>query len=368
MSNELLNSFFAVEDEQPQIIPLDRSTLERYATCPALARFVESGRVVEQNNIMASGNEGHAALSNATAEHIRARGAMNAGELAEYALAELRGSRPDLQPDVIDSVRATVWSWSRLVGAIHHENILHFDGGEELKRPGQLAADLASLGVRPTSEVDLVYAGDAPKMLHEIDYKTGHKVYSVRDVAESFQFQMHAWLVLQTYPEVDCLEVRVWNTRRNLLTYGVEFKAPVVGHNRDGSPIRGGGFPAWDARIRHAAGLYVQHMHDTPEEAPAWPTVEKCDGCRAAIACRHARLDHGPAETLVDSLVAMDAKRAEISRLLDSELKRRGVSEIISELGNAYGYGKPKRATKAKPAVYQVGKQESEESDASEAG
>lgn len=353
--SDLISSFCAdIEDMPATLRPVDRSTLERYAECPALARFVESGRVVEQNNIMASGNEGHAALSRTTAEHIRARGAMNAGDLAEYALAELRGSRPDLQPDVIDSMRATVWPWAKHVAAIHPVNILHFDGGEELKRPGQLAADLASLHLRPTSEVDLLYAGDAPKMLHEIDYKTGYKVHSVRDVAESFQFQMHAWLVLQTYPEVDCLEVRVWNTRRNILTYGVEFK------RRD--------FANWDARIRHAAGLCVQHMHDTPEDAPAWPTVEKCDGCRAAIVCRHARLDHGTAETLVDSLVAMDAKRAELSRLLDSELRRRGVSEIVTELGNAYGYGKPKRATKAKAAVYQVGKQESEESDASEAG
>ena len=92
MSNDLLGAFCAFDDEpEPTLHPVDRSTLERYASCPALARFVESGRVIEQNNIMASGNEGHGALSRTTAEHIRARGAMNAGDLAEYAFAELRG-------------------------------------------------------------------------------------------------------------------------------------------------------------------------------------------------------------------------------------------------------------------------------------
>jgi hypothetical protein len=352
--DEDLASFFAPDDEALRLA--DRSALEMMSVCPAQARYVASGAVNNSSQLANSGQELHDCLSQAIASYVDSGGQLTPTDLmAEVENAAFR-SRPDVHPDVIRASKPILWSWSNYVAQLHPFNILRFDGGQG-DRSGQLAFDLNDLRLRVTSELDLLHAGPAAEQLHEVDYKTGHKLWSARDVRDSFQFMLHAALVFENYPDVQSLEVRVWNTRLRRMTWGVEFDRRKLGEFR--------------SRLYSVAKFYAQWQDAPPDEAPAWPAVEKCEICAAAALCPLAGRDVGQVHEdpagFVDRMVAVDAKLKSMRRLASAWVKATG-EDIVTPLGNAFGVGKPKANREPLKSIYRVprGTEDAEEGESQE--
>lgn len=332
-------AFVDTEDDGPALTVVDRSTLERYACCPAQAAFIAAGLVNTSSHIASAGEAVHQAFGSVIASYIASGGVIRTGELADELFMELRQSRPDVQPEAIRGMRSSAWAWCQYVNKLHPDNILRYDGGTGT-RSGQLAWDLPSLGLRLTAEVDLLHTSPSPVLLCEVDYKTGWKLHGAQDVRDSFQFQMHAWLVLNNYPDVQALQVSVWNTRSNRRTWPVEFTRADL--------------PAFSTRIQTAAGEWWKYRSVEPAKCPTWPTVEKCGICPAARLCPASGEVDTP-EAMVDQLVAVEAKADAIRKHLGAIVDVSG--DIVTPAGNAFGTGKPKadrRPTKATYAVKQA--------------
>lgn len=314
----------------------DRSALERYTVCPRQARFIDSGKVRHCNFAMSSGSEVHAVLGAVIGEYVESNGVMGIGDINDR-IEELSAlSRPDVQPDVIKSVRASFWAISKYIHALHPENILRWDGGQN-ERSGQIAHDFDSLGVRVTTEIDLLHSGPAIEVLHEIDWKTGHEHWTSDKVAESFQFQLHALLVLFNYPEIRALNVRIWNTRLKSVTYSVLFERRNIVN--------------YEGRVRRAIEEFLKWKDAAPEETEAWPMAEHCESCPAAALCDLSGMPQSTPEEIVDKLAGMQFTLMALESLAEIEVRRTG-QEIVTAKGNCYGFGKPKRETKAKTALY----------------
>jgi len=326
-------------DEQPSLVVLDRSTVERAATCPWQAHAIDSGKVKAVGVLAESGEEVHKAFGEVLHSWIDSRGAMSPTDLRQDVDQAVRFARPDLQPEAIRAIQGAVWSWSQMVYAIHPSNILAFDGGEDIGRSGQLAIDIPDMGVRYTSELDLLYQGDCPDVLEEVDYKTGWKDWAPEDIRDSFQFQSHAVLALEKYPDRKALRVRVFETRSRRLTYGVIFPRERM-HD-------------WKMRIRSGIDAWRVSQQENP---PTWPTVEKCSICPAAALCPVSdlpmrQLADDPAQFVRD-LVAVEA-RAEAMRKLAAGWVDEHKQDI--QAGDVFfGRNKPKSERKATATIYQL--------------
>lgn len=349
---ETLASFVLIEDDITPSRVVDRSTLQNYAECPARARFIDSGAVNDSSWLASAGEEIHKSFSAGVAAYVDLASEgeiMRPSMLADVVLTELRGSRPDVQPDALAAAKHTAWSFARLVCDLHPLNLLRWDGGAG-EHSGQLSWDLDGLNVRVTSELDLLVATESPRVLRETDYKSGWRRWSVGDVARSFQFQLHAWLVLLNYPDVDCLEVQVWDVRRNGLTYPVEFRRRDLGE--------------WHARIANVAGLYVRYEKTVPDEAPVWPSPEKCSTCPAAALCPASKyagdVARDPPE-FVARMFAVEAQLEAMKKLAGAYVDATG-NDIQTATG-CYGVGKPKTERKPTKTLY-VLKSKPEETDA----
>lgn len=328
---------FVEKQPEPELTVVDRSTLAAYATCPAMARMIETGAVLSESHIAAVGTAVHTAFGQAITAYIDSESMMRPGEIADEAMQALRGSRPDLQPEAIRAAKYSLYSWARLIASMHGANILGYDGGD-LAQSGQLAWDMPELGARVTSEIDLLYSErDLPELLFEEDYKTGNKVHTAKMVRDSFQFQLHAWLVFNNYESINGLRVRVWNTRRNQQTYTVLFRRDKL--------------PDYAARIRTAVGHWFQWHNVEPERCPTWPTIEKCEICDAAVLCPASRIHPADGDwgTMVDLLVGCEAQVTAMKTILSGIVDGNGEA-IESKRGNCFG--RPKSSQKPQVRTY----------------
>jgi hypothetical protein len=325
-------------EEDAALPPLDRSALQSYAECPAMARFIETGRVLNRSKAMDVGNEVHAAFSEATDEYVQSDAAIGERDLVDVVRGRLMKSRPDLQPEAIDAAWHTAWPWAKFLYSIHPANIVKFDGGEG-RRSGQLAHNIDFLGVAVTSEVDLLHAGPSKKILHEVDYKSGRTAHGATAVANSFQFQMHAYLVLANVPDVDALEVSIWETRRGKPNLPVMFTREE--------------FPQYEMRIMQAAQFWKAYHDKEPESCPAWPDIEKCRYCPARMVCPivpPSACRHDPA-AFVMSMIALEAKIDEMKAEAIAYVEDTG-ADIVCPDGVAFGFDKP-RETKPRASIYE---------------
>lgn len=347
--NATKDAFAVIDDRQFELV--DRTPLERYAKCPRFARFIETGVVRDESFEANSGIAVHEAISATIQEYVDSRGSLNLNELVDLLDGHIRHSRPDVQPDAIDGLRRSIWPIAKHISSIAPPNILRFDGGEG-NRSGQLAHDFEGFMVRATSEIDLLHAGPSVKQLHEHDWKSGRKVYRAADVRNSFQFQEHAMLVFENYPEVESLEVTAWNTRINTRSWTVDFNRSEL--------------PALRARIRSAISERHLHKAKAPEDTPAWPDIDKCGKCPAALCCQSrtgVQVAYATNPVLaLDELVSVEARADALRGLLDAAVKASG-AEIVSSGGFAYGFKKP-RESKPKCSLYPLKQaKESEEPD-----
>lgn len=325
-----------------RLIPVDRSTLERFATCPAQGCYVEANSP-PAGMAAAIGEQAHQAISRTIQQYVETREVTSPTDFADALRANMSGSRPDVQPGVIQCLSRSVWGLAQYIGGgVAPQNILRFDGGAGDKS-GQLSWPLEDLGVLLTSEVDFLHATKSKELLAELDWKSGWGFYNEDDVADSFQFQFHAFLVLSNYPGVEALRVTVWNTRNGTKTRPVEFS------RSDLTPIQ--------TRIRSAVGEFLR-WHGKPYElADTWPATEKCRLCPAAGVCPAAdkqtsKCAENPVAFL-DSIVAAAAKLDALEKEAAAYVDKTGKA-IVSPSGVAFGRDKPKAERKAPATLYQL--------------
>jgi hypothetical protein len=338
--NDTLPAFADVAAQR--LVTVDRSDLERWAACPAQAHIVASGKVQTGNAMTASGQEVHDAFSGAITEYVesdRLDWAMS--EFADDVLRRLRESRPDVQPDVLDAAANCRWKLADLVLNLNPRNILKYDGGNGT-RSGQLAIDLPAVGIRYTSEVDFLHASSSKEVLCLVDWKSGQKVYDADGIWSSFQFQSHAALILENFPKVEAVSVRVFNTRRSTFTRPVEFERKTD-------------LPNIMARIYTAGGIFMANRSKPLASVPIWPGVDKCSICDARKLCPSQPPPSvaDDAESFVLSIVAVEAKLKAMKMEAAAYVDSMG-EDIVTNDGTAFGRCKPPSDRRADATIYEL--------------
>ncbi len=355
-----LAAFIDLPDEKPLEV-VDRSTLEHFADCPAQAVAILHGRCNTDSVAAATGEEIHKAFSAAVSHYLAAD--LNdwnvTRQVADEMESALRSSRPDVQPMAIQAAKRTCWAWARYLAGdrehagMHPDNILRYDGGAG-DRSGQLAYDMPDLGLRLTSELDFLASSKSPAVLTEVDWKTGWKAYYLDDIYNRFQFQFHAVLVLNTYPDIEALQLQVWEPRRGGLGYPVMFERKNL-HE-------------FETRVRNAAGMYGQYR-DSIDDAPTWPSVEKCSLCPAAAICPAAGLPitalaENPA-SFVKELANLETKCDAMRDAAYQHVKATG-ADIVTDDGICFGRNKPRKETKANFSIYSLQKRNPKDAQGTE--
>lgn len=336
---ESLKSFVEVPGDDLET--LDRSQLERWSVCPWSAKAIEDGRCKTVSLAAEAGEAIHQALATVTRTWVQDGDTYDTSWSARDGLRtdlefELRRSRPDLQPEVLAGMMPSLWAWAKFLSEIRPGNVLAFDGGRDVGRSGQLAYDMPDLGARVTSELDLLYAcRETTELIEAVDYKTGHGSHDVYDVAGSFQFQMHAFLVLHHYPDVKALRMRVWDTRANRVTYAATFPRTR--------------FTDYEWRVRSA----VEVRRNNRGQPPTWPTTESCRVCPAAAICPVATypIKAEPAEVLRD-LIAVEARADALRERLTAHVD--ATKQDIQADGVWFGRRKPASSRKPNATIYSV--------------
>ncbi len=346
IDRDTVKSFSYADDDE--VVIIDRSDLERWSVCPAQAAIIASKKVLDSSLIAEAGNAVHDAFSAAVTRYIDDP-SEHYSALVDEAMASLRSARPDIQPEALAAGRASVWSWAKFLSNYSALNVLRYDGGKG-ERCSQLSHDLpiGDVVLRITSELDLLLSTPSKVVLREIDYKSGWKRHGIDSIASSFQFGMHAWLVLNNYPEVEALEVSVWQTRTNTLTYPVKF---------DRSRLK-----ELDTRIRSTAGEFVRWRNMQPQDVPTWPAIDKCPSCPAAAVCPASLHAGGVARhptDFIDWMIVLRAKLDAAEKLASAYVDEHG--EIVSPNGAAYGTEKPKQNRKPTKSLYSITTGDSEE-------
>lgn len=310
---------------------VDRSTLERWATCPVQARHLESGLVIDETLPLTVGTEAHDVLSQVTAEYVRRNGGVFTDDLWSICQETIAASRPDVTTRVNQTLKSCLRSWCAFIGDRRPTDLLRFDGGEG-EQSGQLAMNFDAPAVQITSEVDLLYAGDSPDILHEVDYKTGFATWTEDDIKHALQFQLHAVLVFENYPECQCLEVIVWDTRTNHRTFRVRF------FRRDEALYRG--------RVLQAARHWMRYRDQPTKSLPTWPEIEKCSACPVAQYCPRCECVETDPVELLRTLVVLDAAKSNVQARIAATVKRTG-QDVTTPEGDGFGKNKPP-STRAK--------------------
>jgi len=254
-------------------VRLDRSTLERYVTCPFMGKAVETGLVTDDSLFALSGSEAHDAYGAIVHEFVQ--GQNDSRQLADIGLIAARTSNPLVQPDVLEAVKPSLskFAWllvNREDGKIRNaDDVLRYQGGEN-GRGGQLTVKIepetGDSVYLLTSEVDLLMAGYNERHLQETDWKSGRAKWCATDIRRSFQFPFHAFLMFENYPDLMSLSVRVWMTRFGYATDYAEFR-------RDEMP---------DIRARVMRAL-VEREDAMSKDVPAVnPFDEQCVWCPVA--------------------------------------------------------------------------------------
>lgn len=329
-----------IQIEEDPLLAVDRSDLEM-VDCPSGMQFVRRGIVMNNSLAMDSGNAVHDALSAATRSYVSSRGALNAQEVSEELRQNLLfDTRPDLIHDAWKGADPSVRAWGYFLTKLHAENILRFDGGDGDKS-GQLAIDFHDLGLRPTSEIDFLHAGPSPEVIHEIDYKSGWRRWTAEDVANAFQFRFHALLIMEAYPAIAAVDIRIWNTRFNDLTYGVRFR-----RDRDHEPLM--------MEVRRRAELFAKYREKDPDQCPANPDHYRCLRCPAVSMCvlsKHLATPIEDPERYLMETSAME-KAVDARKELLAEAVRRSGKDIVARDGTCFGLEKPKQTRKPSMALY----------------
>lgn len=246
---------------------VDRSTLEAYSDCPMQARLsiVSDGVIGIAATI---GEEGHKSISRTVTWYLDDWTNVSKRDVAARLELELQQARPDVQPHVIEAFRPMVWPFAAMLIELTGEHILRYDGGPG-ERSGQLSWECGEFLL--TSEDDLLIATQSKQVLRSHDWKGGWGFYDIDDVAKALQFQKRAWLTLNNYPDVEVLEVAVWNARKGQRLPYVQFTRTKL--------------PQYEARIKSYLNVLADYESAPLDKVPCWPSTEKCRICDVSARC-----------------------------------------------------------------------------------
>lgn len=327
-----------VDDPVPLI---RRSELERYATCPRQAVMIESGKVNAVSNIAEVGQVVHDAYSRAIEEYISSGGSsnVNTSQLQSFVDEALKGARPDLEGEAHSAARRTAYKWAQFIYDLESPNVIvRYDGGVGSKS-GQMTYHDKGWGFKLGAEVDLLLRTPSPEQLLVVDWKSGWKQWNAEDVKSSFQFQFYAYIVLNVYPGVSEVRVKIWNVR-----YGQW--SPVVEFSRKD-------LPSIDAMIKSAVDIWQEHEGNP--DAPAWPTSEKCRICDCASVCdlsgAEAYMIHADPGGFVDRIAALE-QQAERMKTVAKEYIREKEIEHIAGTDMNFGVDAPTSSRKKPCKLY----------------
>lgn len=322
--------------QQPDTV--DHSTLAAFCECPSRGRMVSDGIVTECSRDLLVGQELHDCLARVTKQFIRIGATVTNTELASWLREELAHVRPDLQPSVLDAIRPTVWSWANWLWEQGRLSIMRHDGGEG-QYSGQLAVNIS--GVLVTSELDLLLATPSPELVRIVDYKSGWSNWDEDAISNSLQFQLHAFLVMTNYEQVESVDVRVWKTRTNSLTHAVRFKRTRMDEIR--------------ARLEQAVEVWKRNRQLPLAEVDCHPKFDYCQHCPALLMCEPGQRCTGvfqPPEGLLSELVQLTARCDRITEILSEQVDATGQDVTVN--GHAFGLGKPKANRKPTKSLYSV--------------
>jgi len=345
------------EDIKPPVL-LDRSTLEDWKECPFRGSCTE-GYVAPDDRPSDMLPVGPAADAGNEVHRIIAEGidlyARGGEDPTEYWKAEMPKARADLQESTLDGLRKTIYSLSRFVKKLHPHDILLYqqprkeDGTYVTKddhakeHDGQLAWELLPANSKRgplmvTSEVDLLISTASREEIAEIDFKSGQKVWNSDDVKDAFQFKLHAWLLLQNFPDVRFVRQSVWMTRMNWLTPRIHIT------RRELENI--------EALLLMAARGREEVMYGGAV-AEAYPSEAKCAWCRAVLICPsacapQADIAENPLKYAKDTV----AVQTMLAKRMDTLRECVNAHGEISGDDVAFGLDAPKKIKKPSKAEY----------------
>jgi len=325
---------------------VDHGTLARYAACPFQAWAVETGFVEHHSAAAQAGREVHRVIAEAMRRYVEL------GLPPAQALeAEIINARPDVQHKAVDGLRRAARAIDRFLTSIHPDDILAYRGGSG-PRSGRMSRHVLPAtpdrpGVLAASEVDLLYAGASAGEVHEIDFKSGRRVWTATDVSQAFQFRTHCWLLFGRFPRLELHHVRVWNTRANVLT-------PAVSFSRRDAISAGALVKSAALRREMALAEFGRTCDGAEADGPVgadrrrgddfyWPELEKCAQCPACLKCLAAL---APAkdfaaepERYLRDTAAMKAALAARMAILRAAVRARDQDLVFGDL--AFGVEKP---------------------------
>ena len=209
--------------------------------------------------------------------------------------------------------------------------MLRHDSGEG-KRSGQISVpvEFGKELFRFTCELDLLHSTESPEVVNLFDWKSGWKRWTFGTVADSFQFQFYAWLVLENYPEINAVDVRVVRTADNYVTKPWRAERRRM---RD-----------WRARAMSALAEYGRPNNE------AWPSPDKCAWCPVIEHCNLAAPEvalvaESPGAA-VDWLVQIEAHTDQVKKTLGAIVEKTG---DIQGAQSKVWFGRDKPSTRKKP-------------------
>ncbi len=290
----------------------DRSDLEKTSGCPFEAKAIRDGKVKDVSMLADVGIEGHRLL----AESLESVDE-NYLDLVDYLENELPTARPDIQPEVIKSLRGAT------------EELRKIDPGRIIGIEKQYSTEFLKAtrnhgAIVLTCCQDLLLAGKDETVVILFDWKTGYKRRTSTDAQSDFQTCFYSWILFRELPKVQTIHFFYEQTR-----YGTRAYAKLE-RERD--------YYNFEGRIQETVRL---RMEDSNE---AWPGMEKCCWCCVTAICPHVVGEalelNKDKEGYLNQYIALKARVAAIERGMKAHCKKHG--EIRS--GNqVFGYKETKK-------------------------
>ena len=280
----------------------DRSKLEATANCPFMAANSDD---IPPGILAQVGQEDHRIVAEAW-EFCEG----DSEAATDYLLNEIPKARPDLQPQVIISLRNFARQMKKFqpwkIIAVEKQYSTVFFPATNNEGP-----------VIITSAIDLLVAGRDETSLHNHDFKTGYKRYTNTVAREAFQTIFHDFILFSEMPNVQ--EIHTWydQTRHDIKPGYAKFT------RKDMDDMAG--------RI----GSAIQYVGTDL----AWPEPDKCAWCPVTDKCPHvvaeARTLNNDMPAYLDQYIALQARQKAMSASMNAYVKEHG--RIEGNNGNIYG-------------------------------
>jgi len=321
-----ITDLFSTPEPLPPIT-YDRSDLEATANCPFSAKAIREGKVVSKSFLAEVGIEGHRILAE-TMEACKG----DSQAIAGWLETELLTARPDLQPEVIRSMKGI----SQTLRLIPSERIIAI----EKQYSSEFAPATTTRGpIVLTCCIDIVLAGRDRTVVHIHDYKTGWKQRSNSDAADAYQTCHLSWVIFNALPDVETIHFWYEQTRFGTRSYA------RLEREKDYFRLEG--------RIQRAVELRFM------DSSEAWPDMDKCAWCAATAICPRVVGEgkdlNDDTQDYLKQFIALQARLNTMSKAMKAYNKKFGELRTGNQV---FGYKPP-----AKKIIYKLYKDEPEKEE-----